>query len=94
MIEKNTHATFVGEPTGSRPNFVGESTYIVLPYSKLRVYCSSRYWQYGDSTDGRPWVQPQIACEMSSRDFIENRDPCLEAIMKRLAPAPAGRPLN
>ena len=26
MIEKNTNATFVGEPTGSRPNFVGEST--------------------------------------------------------------------
>jgi tetratricopeptide (TPR) repeat protein len=84
MLEKNTHATFVGEPTGSRPNFVGESTFIVLPYSKLRVYCSSRYWQYGDSTDSRNWVQPQIASELSSKDFIENRDPCLEAILKRI----------
>jgi tetratricopeptide (TPR) repeat protein len=87
MLEKNTHATFVGEPTGSRPKFVGESTYIVLPYSKLRVYCSSRYWQYGDSTDGRTWVRPQIACELSSKDFIENRDPCMEAILKRIKAA-------
>jgi len=84
MLEQNTHATFVGEPTGSRPNFVGESTYIVLPYSRLRVYCSSRYWQYGDSTDNRTWVQPQIACELTSKDFTENRDPCMEAILKRI----------
>lgn len=84
MIEKSTHATFVGEPTGSRPNFVGESTYIVLPYSKLRVYCSSRYWQYGDSVDQRQWVQPQIAVELTSKDFFENRDPCLDAILERI----------
>jgi hypothetical protein len=84
MIEKNTNATFVGEPSGSRPNFVGESTYIVLPYSKLRVYCSSRYWQYGDSVDTREWVQPQIAVQQSSKDFFENRDPVLDVIVERI----------
>jgi tetratricopeptide (TPR) repeat protein len=84
MIEKNTNATFVGEPTGSKPNFVGESTYIVLPYSKLRVYCSSRYWQYGDSVDTREWVQPQIAVQQSSTDYFENRDPVLDAIVERI----------
>jgi tetratricopeptide (TPR) repeat protein len=84
LLEANTHATFVGEPTGSRPNFVGESTYIVLPYSRLRVYCSSRYWQHVVSTDRRNWVPPQIAAELSSRDFLDNRDPCLEAILRRI----------
>jgi hypothetical protein len=84
MIEAHTNATFVGEPTGSRPNFVGESTYIVLPYSKLRVFCSSRYWQHVVSTDHRTWVTPQIAAEMSFQDFAENRDPCLEAILQRI----------
>jgi tetratricopeptide (TPR) repeat protein len=84
LLEANTHATFVGEPTGSRPNFVGESTYLVLPYSKLRVYCSSRYWQHGDSTDRRNWVPPQIAAELSCQDFLDNRDPCLEAILERI----------
>lgn len=85
LLELHTPATFVGEPTGSRPNFVGESTYIVLPYSKLKIYCSSRYWQHVVSTDTRHWVQPQIAAELSSSDFIENRDPCLEAVLKRIA---------
>jgi hypothetical protein len=83
LLEMHTHATFVGEPTGSRPNFVGESTYFVLPYSKLRVYCSSRYWQHESSTDRRTWVQPQLVAELSFRDFMENRDPCLEAIFER-----------
>jgi tetratricopeptide (TPR) repeat protein len=84
LIEMHTSATFVGEPTGSRPNFVGESTYIVMPYSKLRVFCSSRYWQHVVSTDHRTWVQPQIAREMAFRDFAENRDPCMDAILKQI----------
>jgi tetratricopeptide (TPR) repeat protein len=84
LIEMNTNATFVGEPTGSCPNFVGESTYIVLPYSQFKVYCSSRYWQHVASTDHRKWVQPQIAAELSSRDFAENRDPCIDAIQERI----------
>lgn len=84
MLEKFTNATFVGEPTGSRPAFVGESTYVLLPYSKLRVHCSSRYWQVLDSTDHRTWVQPQIAAEMTFNDFAENRDPSMEAITRAI----------
>jgi hypothetical protein len=89
LLEAYTRATFVGEPTGSRPNFVGESTFIVMPYSKLRVYCSSRYWQHVVSTDRREWVPPQIAAELSSADFAANRDPCLEAIFARIGGAAA-----
>ncbi len=85
MIETFTRATFVGEPTGSRPCFVGESTYIVMPYSKIRINCSSRYWQVIVSTDRRNWVQPQIAAELSFQDFAENRDPCMGAIQKRIS---------
>ena len=71
-------------PTGSRPNFVGEGTYFILPYSKIRITCSSRYWQHVVSTDKRPWVQPQIAAEMSFEDFAQNRDPCMDAILARI----------
>src|SRR6185295_14240944 len=35
MLETHTHAIFVGEPTGSRPNFYGEDTPLTLPYSGL-----------------------------------------------------------
>jgi hypothetical protein len=84
MIEINTNAAFVGEPTGSRPNFVGESTFFVLPYSRLKVHCSSRYWQYASSIDQRTWVQPQIAAEMTCADICAGRDPCVEAVMRAI----------
>ena len=80
LIETHTHATFVGEPTGSRPNFVGESTFFYLPYHKNRVYCSSRYWQFRVSTDKRPWIEPQIAAPLSFEDYVRNRDPALAEV--------------
>jgi hypothetical protein len=45
MIERHTHAIFVGEPTGSGPNFVGETELFELPYSKLQASVSDLYWQ-------------------------------------------------
>lgn len=84
MIENMTDATFVGEPTGSRPVFIGESTYIVLPYSGVRVYCSSRSWQVLSSTDKRIWVQPQIAADCTFADFAANRDSALDAIAEAI----------
>ena len=68
LINAFTQATFVGEPTGSRPRFIGESTWFVLPHSDTRVYCSSRYWQVMDSTDQRCWVPPQIVAEPTYAD--------------------------
>jgi hypothetical protein len=82
LMDKQTAAIFVGEPTGSRPEFVGESTNFVLPHSKTRVYCSSRYWQYMDSTDERTWVQPGIAAEMTFADYAAGKDAALEAVLK------------
>lgn len=84
MIETMTRATFVGEPTASRPNFVGESTWFVLPHTNLRVRCSSRYWQFNSSTDQRTWVHPQIAAEPTYADYAAGRDPCVEAILKSM----------
>ena len=34
-LEQWTNTIFIGEPTGSKPNFVGETNFIVLPNSKL-----------------------------------------------------------
>jgi hypothetical protein len=82
FIEQYTQATFVGEPTGSRPEFVGESTWFVLPHSKTRVFCSSRYWQQMDSTDERVWVQPRIAAEPTFADYAAGKDAAMEAVMR------------
>lgn len=83
LLELHTAATFVGEPTGSRPNFVGESTSFVLPCNRYRVFCSSRYWQHVSSTDTRPWIAPAIAAAPSFADYAARRDPVLAAILAR-----------
>ena len=83
LLELHTEAVFVGEPTGSSPNFVGESTSFVLPCTRTRVFCSSRYWQHVSSTDRRPWIAPAIVVEPSFADYAGRRDPVLEAILAR-----------
>jgi tetratricopeptide (TPR) repeat protein len=83
-LDQHTPARFAGEPTGSRPNFVGEGNPITLPYSGLLVNASSRYWQDSVSEDQRPWIAPDLAAEMTSDDFRANRDPALEVIVEYL----------
>ena len=87
-IERNTNAIFVGEPTGSSPNFVGESTMLTLPCSRLRFSCSSLYWQRSMPMDHRVWIAPQLPAAPSIEAFVANRDPGLEAIFASLESQP------
>ncbi len=82
LMDAMTKAVFVGEPTGSCPQFVGESTSFVLPHSRTRVYCSSRYWQFLDSTDERTFVSPDVLAEPTFATYKANRDPAMEAILE------------
>ncbi len=80
QLERFTNVTFVGEPTGGKPNSYGDNTPIEAPNSKLKVFVSTLWWQDQDPRDTRPWIAPQIATDMSSLDYIQGRDPALEAI--------------
>jgi hypothetical protein len=84
MMEDTMNVTFVGEPTGSCPAFIGESTFLVLPYSRLRVHCSSRYWQWGDSTDQRIWVAPRLAAPPTFAAYAQGRDDAMDAVIAAL----------
>jgi tetratricopeptide (TPR) repeat protein len=84
QIEVNTSARFVGEPTGSRPNFVGETTLVQMPYSQRWVSISSRYHQNGRSDDRRLWIAPAIPAPPSYALEREGRDPALEAIAREI----------
>jgi tetratricopeptide (TPR) repeat protein len=81
-VERLTDAVFVGEPTGSRPNFTGETTPVTLPYSGLQGSISSRYWQDSHANDDRIWIAPDIPVGLSSEDYFSNRDPVLEAVLR------------
>jgi hypothetical protein len=80
-IEQQTSAIFVGEPTGSAPNFVGETIGFELPYSKVSGSISDLYWQKSTAMDYRTWIGPTIYAPPSFELFKANRDPAMEAIL-------------
>lgn len=79
-IERFTNAIFVGEPTGSSPNFVGESIRVNLPYSKMQGSISDLYWQSSVAMDYRTWIAPMLYAPPSYELYKANRDPAMEAI--------------
>ena len=81
FFERSTNATFVGEPTGSSPNFVGEEDPFLLPYSKIMVNVSDLYWESALPMDERTWIAPQIYVPPTFEAFRANRDTALEAIL-------------
>lgn len=81
FFERHTNATFVGEPTGSSPNFIGEETIFTLPYSKVLANVSDLYWQSAWPMDYRTWIAPQIYTPPTFAAFSAGRDPALEAIL-------------
>lgn len=82
FIERHTNAIFVGEPTGSSPNFVGEEAPFTLPYSKLVMNVSDLYWESSFPQDHRTWIAPQIYTPPTFKAYSANRDLALEAILE------------
>lgn len=80
LLEKHTYAIFVGEPTGATPNHFGDTKEFLLPQSQLTVEISELYWQNSDPRDNRPWLTPDIPIHLSFADFVQHRDPALDAI--------------
>ena len=74
-------ATFIGEPTGSSPNmigdpaqFVGGATGIVAIVGKLR-------WMNAGPQDGRRWIFPDVFLPVRFADWTSGRDAALETAM-------------
>lgn len=80
-IERETNAIFVGEPSGSRPNFIGETVPFQLPYSKATVNVADLYWQTSWPMDHRPWIAPELYAPPTFETYSQNRDPAMEAIV-------------
>jgi hypothetical protein len=80
-IDRETGAIFVGEPTGSRPNFIGETTYFELPYSKVRANAADLFWQTSWPDDYRTWIAPDIYVPPAFEAFSRNEDPAMNAIL-------------
>ncbi len=82
LVDRDTAAVFVGEPTGGRPNLYADVQPVVLPNSGITVQVSSRYWEFGGPDDDRPWIAPDIAVKLAAGDLVRGRDPVLAAALR------------
>jgi hypothetical protein len=89
-IEREANALFVGEPSGSRPNFIGETIPFNLPYSRARVNVADLFWQTSWPMDHRPWIAPDLYAPPSFEAYSQNRDPAMEAILSCRGHLPGG----
>jgi hypothetical protein len=80
-IERETSAIFVGEPTGSRPNFIGERIDFELPHSKVQANAADLFWQTSWPADYRTWIAPDIYAPPTFEAYRRNEDPALDAIL-------------
>ncbi len=83
-LDRALDPIFVGEPTGSSPNFVGETVMLTLPYSKITVSISDLYWQRSWPLDDRCWIAPDLPALPTFELFRANRDPAMEVIEEYL----------
>ena len=81
-IGRACNPVYVGEPTGSSPNFVGESVAFALPYSKMEGAISDLYWQRSWPMDARNLGSPARSPAAPRFDLYKsNRDPAMEAVL-------------
>lgn len=80
-LDRWTGATFVGEPTGSSPQFWGDHRFTELEHSGIDVSASPTWWQPGGPYDQREFLPPLLAFEPRFEDYVADRDPVMDAIL-------------
>jgi tetratricopeptide (TPR) repeat protein len=82
-----TNALVIGEPSSSRPFFIGESAGFTLPYSKVTGTISTRLHTV-NAFDQRVWIAPDIPVPVTAADYFANKDAALGAILDVIKSSP------
>lgn len=80
FMRAHTRATFIGEPTGGKPNSYGEVRSFRLPNSRGRIYYSTNYFMLVGGEDPSS-VEPDIVIAPLAEEYFNGRDPVLEFIV-------------
>jgi hypothetical protein len=80
-LERETLAIFVGEPTGSAPNLVGDPELLVGDVTGVTVMVAKTRWFDGGPDDRRRWIFPDIFTPSVAADWIEGKDRALSAAL-------------
>jgi hypothetical protein len=77
-LERYTHVTFVGEPTGSRPDHFGDPQKIRLEHSGLTLRVSRLHWSSYTAFDERDSTHPDFPVEWTADAYFSGQDPALD----------------
>lgn len=80
-MERETHAIFVGEPTGSPPNMAGDSASLTLDREGWTLHVSQWPWNESMPWDRRLWIHPHVVAPTTLPDVLAGRDPAIEAAL-------------
>ena len=76
-LERYTRVTFVGEPTGSRPDHFGDPRKIRLEHSGLTLRVSRLHWSSYTAFDERASTYPDFPVEWTAEQYFSGEDPAL-----------------
>jgi hypothetical protein len=80
-LQRELHATLVGEPVGEKLNGYGEVRPIELPNSHLSMQYSTKFFR--QSKDGDVVLEPAVRVSATFDDALAGRDPALDAALHR-----------
>ncbi len=80
-MDNYTNAIFLGEPTAENINFWGDARPVALPNSTIPVYLSFAWWQDKPVWENAEWLAPTMKIEPSFQQYVDNRDPVLQAAL-------------
>lgn len=76
-LEQYTRVSFVGEPTGSRPDLFGDPKKIRLEHSGLTLRVSRLHWSSYTAFDEREASYPDFLVNWTSDAYFSGEDPAL-----------------
>lgn len=81
VLELNTKAILVGEPTGEGPNTVGDTKQISLPNSGISVSLTKVFWPTSWDADKRKTIEPDVSVIYTYRQHQTKQDPWIDAVV-------------
>lgn len=81
ILEQNTKAVLIGEPSGEGPNSVSDTRYLILKNTGLGISLTEKYWPTTWQFDQRESIKPEITIQYNFKDYYTNKDPWIETAL-------------
>jgi hypothetical protein len=80
ILRLNTKAILIGEPTAEGVNTVGDTKYITLPNSGIRVSLTHTFWPTSWQKDISTFISPDEGVAYNYSNKVKEQDPWLDVV--------------